>query len=366
LRKSIYGLKQAARSWNQKLNDLLISTGFKRGEADRCLYSKNVNGTFIYVLVYVDDLIIASQSEILINETASVFSKNFKIHCLGNLKCYLGIQVERDENGIFSLTQELYINKVLQMFGLEEAKPSKIPLDPGYMKQVTKSPQLSNNVSYQKAIGSLLYISNNTRPDIAASVSILSRKNSCPTQADWVEVKRVLRYLKGTQFYKLQLGNPKENNSLIGYADADWAGDVVDRKSNTGYVFKYKGSVINWVSRKQQCVTLSSTEAEYVAVANACQEAIWLQNLLTDFCEPQIKPIVINEDNQSCIKLVNNEKLNSRTKHIDVKVHFVKELANKGEIMIQYCPSECMLADILTKPLQAVKIREFCKLFNLG
>ncbi|XP_059221638.1 uncharacterized protein LOC131996193 [Stomoxys calcitrans] len=243
---------------------------------------------------------------------------------------------------------------------MENAKESKYPLDPGYGK--TESNLLIDNTKYQKLIGSLLYLSVNSRPDIAVSVSILARKVSCPTQEDWAELKRILKYLKGTinHFLKLSYNN-SEDNILIGYADANWAEDNIDRKSNSGYVFQINGGSISWACRKQTCVSLSSTEAEFISLSEACKEAIWLRRLLSDMKIIQTSPTIIYEDNQSCLKLIKEEKLSNRTKHIDTKLHFVKDHIKKKDVECNYCPTESMVADIMTKPLKPPLFAKFRK-----
>lgn len=217
---------------------------------------------------------------------------------------------------------------------------------------------LENNTLYHELIGCLLYISINTRPDIAAVVSILSRHVSRPTESDWVELKRLIKYLIGTKDLKLKLES-KKTEVLVGYADADWAQNRDDRKSNSGYIFKYRGACISWSCRKQNCVSLSSTEAEYIALAEACQEALWLRKLILDFELSEVQRITIFEDNQSCVKLVDNEKFSRRTKHIDTKYHFVRDLKQKDIVNIQYCPTDNMVADLLTKPLHFIKLNKF-------
>ena len=253
-----------------------------------------------------------------------------------------------------------YIDQKLQEFSLTDSRPSSIPVDPGYQKRQEVDVLMSNKDVYRRAIGSLLYLSTNTRPDIAVGTSILSRRVENPREADWVEVKRIFRYLKGTRHKKLLLGvtSEKENINLIVYVDADWGGDVIDRKSNTGYCIKFMGSTITWTSRKQSLVTLSSTEAEYVALSEAMKETLWLRRLMKDFNQDIPQSITVFEDNQNCIRLLRDQRSMSRTKHIDIKYNFVRDLYQSKDIDIQYCPSEHMIADLLTKPLEYVKIRQ--------
>lgn len=209
----------------------------------------------------------------------------------------------------------------------------------------------------------MLYVAVCARPDIAASVSILGRSVCAPTEADWVAAKRVVRYLKGTKDWQLRYGDPE--GKLVGYADADWAGDLKSRKSTTGTVFMYAGGAISWTSRLQDFVTLSSMESEYVALSEASQEAVWLLKLFEDFGEPSFKPVTLWEDNQSCIKFVSSERTTKRSRHIETRQCFVKELCDAGVLKLLYCSTEEMAADLLTKALGQIKLRKFAGMVGL-
>lgn len=356
IRKSLYGLKQAAKVWHDKVDEILKELVFEQSEADPCLYFKRCKFTIIYLIIYVDDILIVARTEDEINQIAVALNKHFQLSDLGHLHHYLGIQVEKLEN-IFCIHQSAYIQKVATSMGLQDAKYSKIPLDPGHIKARDNNGALIEKPErYQQLIGALLYIAVNTRPDIAASVTILSQFNKRPIEADWIEAKRIVRYLMGTKELKLQLGRDTESEALIGYADADWAENNTDRKSNSGYVYQIFGGTISWACRKQTCIALSSTEAEYISLAEACQEGMWIQKLLQDLLNKETIEVIMYEDNQSCLKMISNFKFSNRTKHIDTKYHFVKHLQSQGLRSFKYCPTELMIADLLTKPLKAVKL----------
>lgn len=360
LRKSLYGLKQAANVWNRTLHKVLVAGGFKQSTADQCLYTKHINEEgCVYILVYVDDILVVSDTTECINQVECLMKLNFDITNLGNVCHYLGLEVIKDNEFNYCIRQKTFIENLLTKFGMQDCKSSKYPLDPGYGK--TESKLLPENTRYRELIGSLLYISVNSRPDIAASVSILAQKVCCPTNADWTELKRVLKYLKGTAHHLLRLSdvNTPEKNTLMGYADANWAENRIDRKSNSGFIFQMNGGSVNWSCKKQTCVSLSSTEAEFIALSEACKEALWLRELLNDMMLKQSKPTIIYEDNQSCLRMIKNEKLSNRTKHIDTKIYFVKDHIKSNHIQCIYCPTEDMLADMLTKPLTAIKITKF-------
>ena len=363
LKKSLYGLKQSARAWNQRLDGVLCKLGFKAAKSDPCLYTKTINNKLMYISIYVDDIIIAFDDEDEIRQIGRQLSEQFEITDLGDARHFLGIEIERNMDGTYSICQRNYIKKVLDRFGLSWAKGSSFPMDPGYAK-AEKGENLPDNHEYRQIIGSLLYLSINSRPDISAATSILSRKVSCPNTLDMNEAKRTLKYLRTTIDYKLKLGDCSLSG-LVGYADSDWAGDKTDSKSMSGIIFKYNGASISWMSRKQPCVSLSSTEAEYIALSEAIKEFSWLKSLLDDFGENLDFPITIFEDNQGCIKLANSEGMGRNTKHINTRYNFVKEYVAAEEVKLQYCPTENMLADLLTKPLHGTKMGIFSSKIGL-
>jgi len=361
LNKSIYGLKQSANLWNKNISDKLEELGYTQGKTDSCLYIKHNKGIICYVTIYVDDIIMASNNTEEIIKLEKALSNMYTLTKLGRIKEYSGIQIETDKEGIYYIYQKKHIYNILKTYGLKDAKGSKIPLSVGY-EGLEDDRSLQNNKNFRSLIGSLLYIATSTRPDIKASVAILSKKLNNPTETDWIEAKRIARYLKYTENYKLKLGNnSQKDKGLIGYADANWAESKADRKSNNGYLFKYCGSTISWACRKQSCVTLSSAEAEYIALSDACQEMLWLKKLLQDFQENIQLPVKMYEDNQSCIKLASNQKFSKRSKHIDTKYHFIKDLSKDNKILLEYCPSENMLADMLTKAVQQIRLRKLSK-----
>ena len=208
-----------------------------------------------------------------------------------------------------SVSQQSYTERILKRFGMESCKPIATPLEPGKkFHELSSDDESFDTQTYQQAIGCLTYLSVTTRPDIAAAVGILSQYMSKPSKEHWMGVKRVLRYLKGTINYGIKYSSNKEEKDLVGYCDSDWAGDIDTRKSTSGYVFQLGNSAISWSSRKQATVARSSTEAEYVALSAATQEAIWLQRLMKDLGKKMDTPIIVYEDNQGAIELTKNAK----------------------------------------------------------
>jgi hypothetical protein len=218
-------------------------------------------------------------------------------------------------------------------------------------------------IPFRSAVGSLMYLVTGTRPDIAVAVGQVSKFCENPGTAHWAAVKRILRYLKGTLDFGLKC-NPTDLE-LVGYSDADWAGDLDSRRSTTGYLFQLGGFPISWRSKRQSTVALSTAEAEYMALASACQEVIWLRRLLKGFDIDQSKSTVLFEDNQGCIAMSKNPVHHDRTKHIDIKYHFIRETISNGEVVITYKETENMLADILTKGLPRDRHMMLCSKMNL-
>lgn len=365
LRKSIYGLKQAAKTWNDTLHKILATHEFEQSNADPCLYVKGKADKKLYLVVYVDDMIVAGTSTEHIDKLTKTLDVHFRITDMGFLKHFLGIQARRDGEGNFYISQSNYINKILNTYGLEESKGSTTPMDTGYFKTRGDSPTIEND-AYRKLIGSLLYVAVNIRPDISASVAILSRHIAAPTKVDWNETKRVARYLKSTVEYELKLSSTNHVEcELKGFADANWAEDRKDRKSNTGYVFKLFGRTISWACRKQRCVALSSTEAEFVALAETCQQAVWIRRMLESLGKHQKGPTTIYEDNQSCLNQLKIGGYSNRTKHIDTKYHYVKDLKEAEMVKFEYCSTEVNEADLFTKPIGATRMKMLCERIGL-
>ena len=234
---------------------------------------------------------------------------------------------------------------------MDECKPVATPADMNV--KLLKDDGVSNEVDrtvYQAMVGSLLYAAIATRPDISYAVGAVSKFCAAPSTSHLTAVKRILRYLKGTA--ELALTFMSGNSSApVGYADANWAGDLDDRHSTTGNVFLMAGGAISWLSKKQTSVALSTAEAEYISLSSASQENAWLRRLLVDIGLNVQGPTVLMEDNQGAISMAQNPVNHSRTKHIDIRYHYVRECVQDGSLILQYCPSEKMLADILTKPL---------------
>ena len=248
---------------------------------------------------------------------------------------------------------------------MQESKPVNTPVNSEMKLVAAETPEdVHNQQEYQAIVGSLLYLSTKTRPDIAYAVSNVARFCARPTKQHWVALKRILRYLKGTVNYGL-VYLESDKNPLIAYSDADWVGDTTDRKSTSGYVFMLAGAAISWRSSKQTCVAISTAEAEYIALSATVQEALWLQQLTSDLFGPKIQECTtILEDNQSTIALAKNQSTHGRTKHIDIKYHFIRDHVEARRVRLLYCPTENMLADMFTKGLSTKRFEKLRQLLE--
>lgn len=330
--------------------------GFKRSHADHSLYIKQTSTYLLIVLIYVDDLIMLASDKSRMQELKHRLQEEFDIKDLGEAHFFIGVHIERDRAArTITLHQRNYIEEVLERFGMADCKPIGTPLDSKTQLVKLKEEEASQHlhemdgVPYKEAVGSLMYAMVATRADLAFAVSMVSQFMSRPGPLHWAAVKRIMRYLKGTLELKLCLGG--KDISPKGYCDADWGGDLTTRRSTTGYVFLMGGGAISWNSKRQPTVALSTTEAEYMATTQAAKEAIWLRQLMADIGCVQEKTTTIMSDNQGSIALAKNPKHHSRTKHIDVQHHFIREMVDMEVIELRYCPTQEMVADVLTKAL---------------
>ena len=357
LKKSIYGLKQASRAWNKKLDKLLKELGFVQSNFDTCIYYRCENGKILIIAVYVDDLLILSNNKGEKQNLKADLMKRLKMKDLGEAHYCVGIHIQRDrDTGTISLDQEKYIEQVLNRFNMTECNGVSTPLDSNqdlfgeeFFPNSQQQEEEMRNIPFQEAVGSLMYAAQATRPDIAFAVGVMSRFNNNYGKTHWVAVKRIFRYLRQTASTKLVYR--RTNEDLIGFCDSDWGGDKRDLKSTTGYTFVLSGAAISWNSKKQPTVAKSTTEAEYMALSMAATEAIWLKGLHKELV-PQASDVVeIFCDNKGAIDLARNPGYRPKTKHIAVQHHFIRDRIAIGDILVKQIETTNMVADCLTKGL---------------
>lgn len=364
LKKSLYGLRQSGRSWNKKLDAILRKLGAIPTTSDPCLYYIKKGEDLTLIATYVDDIIIASKNENKITNLGNRLSKEFDLKDLGEISYCLGIEFKRSNQKIH-LRQTGYINELLERFGMSDCKPIGTPMETNLkLSKAEENPkERLDDVPYRELIGSLTYLSVCTRPDISYTMSYLSQFNNNYGTEHWKAAKRVLRYLKGT--IDIGLCYDASTSPIKGYVDADWGGCIEDRRSYTGYSFILGGSPISWDARKQRTVALSSTEAEYMALTEAAKESIYLRNFLTELHLNAIADITVFGDNMGALKLAENSIFHGRTKHIDIKHHFIREALRNGFLKVSHIPTEEMVADVLTKSLGKPKHLTCLKLMGI-
>src|SRR6202522_4191402 len=371
LRKTLYGLKQAGRRWYHKLVEIMSKLGFSRCGGDQAVFFRRCETTnvLLIVLVHVDDCSIVGKTKALIARFKVEIAKFVEITDMGELHWILGIEVRRirEERKIL-LSQKSYIDSILRRYNFDDLKPVSTPMDPNTRLTTAQSPSTTEelgamrNIPYHEAVGSLMYATLGTRPDICFAVQTVSRFNSKPGLAHWEAVKRIFCYLKGTK--ELWLGYGGVARELVGYADADGS-MAEDRKAISGYAFMVNGGAVSWSAKRQQIISLSTTESEYIAATYAAKEALWLRQLILQLFAITLDATTLLSDNQSAIALTKEHQYHARTKHIDVRFHFIRWIVEEGKVRLIYCPTEEMVADILTKALVSTKVKHFASELGL-
>ena len=343
--KALYGLHQAPRAWYARLSSFLLKHGYRRGTIDKTLFIKKNVKDIILVQVYVDDIIFGSTKESWCREFEDLMKGEFEMSAMGELTFFLGLQVQQKPEGIF-ISQEKYVHDILRKFDMENVRTATTPFEAPKTKTKNEPDEPVNVHLYRSMIGSLMYLTA-SRPDIMFAVSACSRHQVTPLVSHLNAVKKIFKYLKGQP--KLGLWYPKESPLVLeAYSDSDYAGVNLDRRSTTGGCQFLGRRLISWQCKKQTVVATSSTEAEYVAAASCCGQVLWIQNQLLDYGY-NFMNTNIYIDNQSTICIVKNPVFHQRTKHIEIRHHFIRDAYDKHLIQVQKVDSENNVADLLTK-----------------
>ena len=361
LQRPLYGLKQSPRQWNKTLHKRLTNLGFRRMATEPCFYIKHdAHGQLLVVGAFVDDLIIVGK-KVSALELRATLQTVFEMTDLGEMKKFLGMEIDRDrEARTITVSQQSYLAGVLEKFRMEECNPVSSPIVAGYHPHKRQDDEpAANKPLYQSIVGSLIYAANGTRIDITAATGIAGQYMADPSELHMKNVKRILRYIKGTIDKKLTLGGIDAEIKLEAWADSDWGSNPDCRKSRAGYLVKLGQGAVMWGSKKQQSVALSSSEAEYMAVSITTRELLWARQFLKELGYPQNQPTPIHEDNRGCIFMSNEHVINSRTKHIDIRHHFIRDAVELNQIKLVACSTAEMVADFLTKGVDTDKI-EYC------
>jgi hypothetical protein len=361
LRKSLYGLKQASRVWNKTIDGRLRELGLNPTSADPCVYVRGTGDDRCMICLYVDDLLIASKAQACIRDVKTHLQSSFKIKDLGLVRFVLGIEVRYEHSTrTLQLLQSSYIDQIVDRFNQQNARPTFVPTDAGsdldLLPTSVSDTDSMERRPYRSIIGCLMYLSGCTRPDISVAVLKLSQHLESPTLHHWNAAIRVVRYLKTTRDYGLHYDGTS-NSELIAYSDADWGSSKGDRRSISGSILMMCGGPVAWKATVQKSVALSSTEAEYMALSDCVKECIWTQQLLSELVTKPVGAVIVYEDNQGAIALATNNGYHARTKHIDIRYHFVREKIERGAIQLTYIETANQLADFLTKLLPGKRLR---------
>ncbi|GJR43204.1 putative ribonuclease H-like domain-containing protein [Tanacetum coccineum] len=344
--KALYGLHQAPRAWYATLSTFLEKHGYKRGTIDKTLFIRRNKKDIMLVQVYVDDIIFGSTNKSWCDEFEALMQSRFQMSSMGELTFFLGLQVKQNKGGIF-ISQDKYVAEILKKFDLVNVKAAITPME-------TKLPLTKDEEAfdvdvhlYRSMIGSLMYLTA-SRPDIMYAVCVCSRFQVTPKTSHLNAVKRIFKYLKGKP--NLGLWYPRESPfDLEAFSDSDYGGSNLDRKSTTGGCQFLGQRLISWQCKKQTIVATSTTEAEYVAAANCCGQVLWVQNQLLDYGF-NFMNTKIHIDNESTICIVKNPVYHSKTKHIEIRHHFIRDCYEKKLISVEKIHTDLNVADLLTKP----------------
>ncbi|KRX58463.1 Retrovirus-related Pol polyprotein from transposon TNT 1-94, partial [Trichinella sp. T9] len=369
LHRALYGLKQAPRAWNKRLNYFLLTLNLQRAAADPCLYVSAPGAECRIILrLYVDDGLLRCLSLTVLKELVKKLDAEFEI-TVGDPSNFVGLEIYRDRSKrTIAIGQKNYIRRVLLKFNMESCKSVATPGDPSIKLSKDMAPSSDDErnqmqlIPYRAAVGSLIFLMNCTPPDISFEVSKVAQFAENPGISHWKAVKRIFRYIKGTEDLKLvycsnlkndKIGIPLMENQhqLIAFCDSDWAGDADSRRSTVGYIMTFCNGPIAWSSRVQKTIALSTVEAEYMALTEGVKEVKWIRQLLMDLGRNQVTPTPLFSDNQGAAFSTKNPQHHRRTKHIDIRYHFIRTEQEQGVVSVEYIPSDKQPADMLTKAL---------------
>ena len=364
LQKSIYGLKQASRSWNLRFDQAVKEFGFIKNEDEPCVYKKVSGSAVVFLVLYVDDILLIGNDVPILQNVKSWLGSHFSMKDLGEAAYILGIKIYRDRSKrLIGLSQGTYIDKVLNRFNMQDSKRGFLPMSHGISLSKTQCPMTQDErdrmskIPYASAIGSIMYAMLCTRPDVSYALSTTSRYQSDPGESHWTAVKNILKYFRRTKNSFLLYGGQEDELVVNGYTDASFQTDKDDFKSQSGYVFCLNGGAVSWRSSKQDTVADSTTEAEYIAASDAAKEAVWMKKFITGLgVVPSISdPVNLYCDNNGAIAQAKEPRSHQKSKHILRRYHLIREIIDRGDVKICKVPTNDNIADPLTKPLPQPK-----------
>lgn len=365
LRRALYGLKQAGLEWWKTMSKSMEELGFVRLNSDAGIftYTDKKTGSKCIAVVYVDDALFCSADRALAEKLKKQFMAKWECRDLGDAKEFLRMRITK-QGQLIAIDQVAYLEKVLQRTGMVNAKPAATPLPAGYYPEPNEGevdPELRQR--FQIVIGSLLYIMLGTRPDISFAVTKLAQFSANPSNEHLKKALHVCRYLVGTKDYRL-VYDGRQGSGLNAMTDSDWGSDPTTRRSQTGFFLSLSSGAISWTSRAQKTVAHSSTEAEYMALSDCSRQCVWVHQLLKELGY-HVQPIQISGDNQGSIFIAQNPVTEKRSKHVDIRYHYIREVIARGLIEVTFIPGEDNPADLLTKNLGRVKFEKFRSMYGL-
>eukprot|EP00286_Rhodomonas_abbreviata_P023936 CAMPEP_0181300748 /NCGR_PEP_ID=MMETSP1101-20121128/7054_1 /TAXON_ID=46948 /ORGANISM="Rhodomonas abbreviata, Strain Caron Lab Isolate" /LENGTH=1661 /DNA_ID=CAMNT_0023406003 /DNA_START=190 /DNA_END=5176 /DNA_ORIENTATION=- len=356
LAKSLYGLRQSPGLFHDTLETWLLDYGFEPVGADRVIFKLARGTEKILLSLYVDDGLCATNSQALYDTFLADLSRKFALSDQGELSWYLGVGIDHNlSTGVTTLSQEQFVETIIERFSMQGCKPVSTPAEPHSHLLVSDCPATPDKDAvrkYQQIVGSLMYLSCFTRPDISYAVNQCAKFMSNPGPAHMLAAKRIIKYLAGTKDKRItytRTNNAAEANVFTCYADADHAGDPDSRRSVTGYVTTLNGGAVSWQSVRQQVTALSSAEAEFYAASVAGTDVQYVRRLAEELGYPQLLPTPVFEDNMACIFMSESAAMYHKARHIDTRVYHLRELVKDGVVKLFKIPTESQVADSLTK-----------------
>jgi hypothetical protein len=364
LLRGLYGLKQAGRAWYKDLRRTFVDMGFVRSRVDHSVFIRKQGAEILVVPVSTDDMAVAGAPLSAVQTFKVQMAARYEITDLGEVSWLLGFEVVRNRLArTITISQRAYIEAMALHFAIVDSKPVYTPMETGADFSKPEHSKKPADAPYREACGHLLWPAMIGRPDVLFAVVHLAQFVENPSESQWKAVKRVMKYLYTTRDYGLTLGGISAD--LVGYTDSDWASQL-HRHSISGYAFFLGEGCVTWSSKKQPIIALSTAEAEYVAGTHSTKEAIWIRAFLCEFEPDYANPTPLNCDNQSAIALAKDARYHARTKHIDIRYHFIREQVEGGTITIQYVPSQENVADIFTKALPRPQFEILLKRLGVG
>ena len=366
---ALYRSKQGALKWYLELCRMLRTLKLTRAESNWGVFYLHIGHDILILASHVNDCTLTGSSPSCIKAFKEEIKAQYKILDLGPINWLLGMKVMRNRDACtIALSQTTYIDAILTKYNFSDLKLLSIPMDPNIKLSCNQAPSSPTeaawikHIPYRAAVGSLMHLAVGTRPDIAFAVSTVAQFSNEPGTVHWEAVKRIYRYLAGTKGLALTFGAGKKG--LEGYTDVDSASQE-HRHAISGHAYILDGGAVSWMSKKQELVTLSTAEAEYVAATHAVKEGVWLCHFIEEVFQPLVNPTVLYCDNQAAIALTKDGSFHARTKHIDIRYHFIHFIVDSGSFLLVYCPTADMTADTLTKALPSVKVKHFATALGL-